>query len=149
MMDGLSHNNKNRSSNVKIISLVAEESNFGKLYNEGNERCFYNDFEGRKSFELSARPSAEWVKKFNNTFNSKGFLLQPHKKRIYALVRNDNMLRILQNLNKKIEDINNSFIPDSGERVNNDKESSCEYICRYLKYLGGINIPVVNKDVRP
>ncbi len=146
-MDELGHNNKDRSSNVKIVSLVADESNFGHPYNGSQDQSFYNDFEGRKSFELSVRPSAEWVRKFNGAFK-KGFLLQPHKKRIYALVRNDNMLRFLQNLNKKIEDINNSFTPDTGERVSNDDESSYEYICKYLKYLGGIDVPVKNKGVR-
>lgn len=147
MIDELSQSNKNRSSNIKVVGLVADESNFGPVYDRERKRCFRGDYVGRKSLALSERPSAEWVRKFNKKFTSNKYLLQPLKKRIYILVANDYLWHLLQDLNEGIECINDSFTESAVEKIKKEeKESSAKYIRNYAEYLSGFDIPVIHKD---
>ncbi|EMG2184441.1 hypothetical protein V4Z81_003192 [Klebsiella oxytoca] len=149
MDEELRKSDLNRSCNVSIVGLVADESRFGPLLEGKGSNCFNDDFVGRKSFALSARPSAAWIREFNKTFPQKAFLLQPNKKRIYVLVDNKQVWYVNARLTEEIDSINNNLCCDSmnsnlQEEVLNSDESNIEHMRIYLERQGLKKLPLLN-----
>lgn len=147
MDEELRKSDLNRSCNVSIVGLVADESRFGPLLEGKGSNCFNDDFVGRKSFALSARPSTAWIREFNKTFPQKAFLLQPNKKRIYVLVANESVWYVNAKLKEEINDINNNLCCDSmnsnvQEEVINSDESNIEHVRIYLERHGLKELPI-------
>lgn len=118
MRTRIDHSKCDWVDHVSIVGLAADESDFG--HGNEHERLFFNSkYEGRKSLVLSGRPSAAWVREFNQltqiapkaTYMRKwnSVSLQPNEKRLYFLAENRQLDFLLTDLVNLVKTINTNL----------------------------------------
>lgn len=119
MRKNIDSGKSDRIDHVEIVGLAADESDFG--HGDERERLFFKeDYEGRKSLVLSGRPSAVWVREFNRLTQVKpkasyasrwnSVSLQPNKKRLYFIAKNNWLHSHLTDLKNLFDSINANLL---------------------------------------